>query len=45
MIAVDPTREAATLGGKRLLVTGTDSFICSHLAKALVRVTRAMPCS
>jgi NAD dependent epimerase/dehydratase len=37
MIAVDLSREAAALSGKRILVTGADGFIGSHLTEALVR--------
>jgi dTDP-glucose 4,6-dehydratase len=37
MINIDLSREAATLRGKRVLVTGADGFIGSHLTEALVR--------
>ena len=37
MIAVDLSREAPALRGKRVLVTGADGFIGSHLTEALVR--------
>lgn len=37
MIEVDLSVEAAALKGKRVLVTGADGFIGSHLTEALVR--------
>lgn len=37
MLAVDVKNEAAALNGRRVLVTGADGFIGSHLTEALVR--------
>ena len=37
MINIDLSREAAALRGKRVLVTGADGFIGSHLTEALMR--------
>jgi NAD dependent epimerase/dehydratase len=37
MLAIDLSFEAAALKGKRVLVTGADGFIGSHLTEALVR--------
>ncbi len=37
MINIDLSREATVLRGKRVLVTGADGFIGSHLTEALVR--------
>lgn len=37
MIAIDLSTEAAALRGKRVLVTGADGFIGSHLTEALIR--------
>jgi NAD dependent epimerase/dehydratase len=37
MISIDLSREASALRGKRVLVTGADGFIGSHLTEALVR--------
>lgn len=36
MIGIDLAREAAALKGKRVLVTGADGFIGSHLTEAMV---------
>src|SRR5258708_33221447 len=37
MMAVDLSRESDALRGKRVLVTGGDGFIGSHLTEALAR--------